>query len=54
MRREDAKNLKPNETVKLKATGTVIVVKGATEFPDGVDVEDLLTGRHYRHTELTK
>lgn len=55
MRKQEAEKLKGNDTATVKATGETIVVKSATYFPadDEVMVEDI-TGRRYRHDELTK
>lgn len=56
MRKQEALKLKRNDEVKAKATGLPVVVKEATYsvLDDVVKVEDLITGRRYRHDELTK
>lgn len=56
MRKTEALNLKPNDTVKVKATGITVVVKLVDHWIlEGVAmVEDSITGRRYRHDELTK
>lgn len=56
MRKTEALNLKPNDTVKVKQTGLPVVVKRVDHWvlEKVAMVEDSITGRRYRHDELTK